>query len=295
MVRVVQWCSRVVCLLVLMGCFSTSALAQDKAFDHAETGFELTGGHNFTPCESCHVGGQFAGTPTECVACHSVNGRINATPKPVEHIFVSERCDACHSTVGFQAVPVVDHHEVFGRCETCHNNIVVAGKPIDHIPVQNDCVDCHSDLGWQPVSFTHDNLTGRCESCHNNISALGQPVDHINASMECEACHSTTTFSPVIRVDHDYVVGTCASCHLADKPINHINIRQDAQCDSCHTSTQVWPSVPVVNHDLVVGTCRSCHDGVIATGQFVGHRETGNLECNVCHLNTIDFSDVISF
>lgn len=344
MMRVVQWCCRVLGLVVLTGYLSNVALGQDQAFDHAETGFELTGGHNFVPCESCHVGGQFAGTPTECVACHSINGRFNATPKPVEHIFTSERCDACHSTIGFQAVPVVDHHEVFGRCENCHNNIVVPGKPVDHIPVHNQCSDCHSDLSWQPVRFNHDTVGDNCISCHNNINALGQPAghipvlreecggchftsffnpvrevnhdllsedcaschfgqhaqttfpaDHISVDPICKDCHNTTAFSPPREVDHQHVRGECQSCHATDKPMTHISIQPNAPCSACHTSTEVWASVPVVNHDWVMGTCRSCHDGVTATGQFVGHRETGTLECNVCHLNTIDFSDVISF
>jgi hypothetical protein len=248
MIKKVQWYLRVLGLVALMGSISGLVQAQGKPFDHSATGFDLTGGHNFVPCESCHVGGQFAGTPKECTACHSINGLINATPKPVEHIFTSERCDACHSTVAWQAVPMVDHHEVFGRCENCHNNVVVPGKPVNHIPVHNQCVDCHSDLSWQPARFNHDGI-GDCASCHNNISAIGQPADHIPVMPDCGGCHNTNFFNPVKEV----------------------------------------------NHDLVVGTCRSCHDGVTAKGQFVGHQETGPLECNVCHIGTSDFSNVISF
>lgn len=291
----VQWYLRVLGLVALMAGLSGLVQAQGKSFDHSATGFDLTGGHNFVPCESCHVGGQFAGTPRECVACHSINGLINATPKPVEHIFTSERCDACHSTVAWQAVPMVDHHEVFGRCENCHNNVVVPGKPAHHIPTHSECIDCHSTLSWQPAHFSHSNVGENCVSCHNGINAVGQHVDHIRTTMECGSCHSTNVFSPVNQVDHQSVIGECQSCHAEDKPVTHINIKSNAPCSACHISTQVWPSVPVVNHDWVEGTCRSCHDGITATGQFVGHRETGMLECNTCHLDTVDFSNVISF
>lgn len=344
MMKVVQRYLRVLGLVVLTGCFSGFTQAQDKPFDHAETGFELTGGHNFVPCESCHVGGQFAGTPTECVACHSINGRFNATPKPVEHIFTSERCDTCHSAISWQAVPVVDHHEVFGRCENCHNNIIVSGKPVDHIPVHNQCSDCHSDLSWQPARMNHDNVGDNCVSCHNNINALGQPAGHIPVLREecggchftsffnpvrevnhdllsedcaschfgqfaetvfppnhiavlpvCRECHNTNAFVPVDQVNHDFLVSDdCQSCHAADKPMTHINIQQNAPCDACHISKEVWPSVPVVDHEWVVGTCRSCHDGVTARGQHPQHIPTGALECSVCH-NTTAFSSDVSF
>ena len=45
-------------------------------FDHLRTKFPLTGAHAVTPCESCHVGGQMAGTPTQCDYCHRAGSRI---------------------------------------------------------------------------------------------------------------------------------------------------------------------------------------------------------------------------
>src|SRR4029077_18068908 len=43
------------------------SVAQQKgrvAYDHLRTKFPLTGAHANTPCETCHVGGRMAGTPT---------------------------------------------------------------------------------------------------------------------------------------------------------------------------------------------------------------------------------------
>lgn len=286
MKQIVRSCLRLCGLMVLLSSWA-DAFGQEKTFDHAETGFELTGGHNFVACESCHSGGQFAGTPTECVACHSVNGRINATAKPVNHIHTSERCDTCHNTQDWQAVPRVDHHEVFGLCSNCHNNVIAPGKPVDHIPVQSECSDCHSDLAWQPVQFSHDRVTGPCVNCHNGTSATGRPVDHINVNPVCEACHNTVAFSPVGVVDHDYVVGTCASCHdgmtALGRPSDHILV--NPVCEACHTNTTSFAPVAAadVDHNQVIGACFSCHNNQVAPGQPPTHIPVREPLCHRCH------------
>lgn len=286
MMKKVQWYLRVLGLVALMAGLSGLVQAQGKSFDHSATGFDLTGGHNFVPCESCHVGGQFAGTPRECVACHSINGLINATPKPVEHIFTSERCDACHSTVAWQAVPMVDHHEVFGRCENCHNNVVVPGKPAHHIPTHSECIDCHSTLSWQPAHFSHSNVGENCVSCHNGINAVGQHVDHIRTTMECGSCHSTVAFQPVI-VNHDFVQGTCFSCHnnniARGWPQDHIAVQPE--CDACHRNTVAFAPVPAenVDHGYVIGACFDCHNNQVAPGQPMNHIPVREPLCGNCH------------
>ena len=77
------------------------ALAQEepqaRPFDHAATGFDLFGAHDFVPCQSCHIGGQFDGTPRRCESCHTPNGRFEASSRPVSHIHSSNQCDTCHS------------------------------------------------------------------------------------------------------------------------------------------------------------------------------------------------------
>ena len=53
-----------------------------SAFDHFTTAFPLEGAHQFAHCESCHVDGQFAGTPVQCAGCHSQGSRVRATFQP---------------------------------------------------------------------------------------------------------------------------------------------------------------------------------------------------------------------
>ena len=51
---------------VLLTVFSMQAMAETQLagrdFDHAATGFPLTGGHATAACETCHVAGVFKGT-----------------------------------------------------------------------------------------------------------------------------------------------------------------------------------------------------------------------------------------
>jgi hypothetical protein len=230
------------CLMGLIFMFlSFSGQAQEKnVFDHSNTGFDLTGGHSPVPCASCHIGGQFQGTPKECMGCHTTNGRINATAKPIQHIQASDRCETCHSTSAWQAVPIVDHNEVFGACFNCHNNIQVPGKPANHIPVQSDCNSCHTELSWQPVNFNHDFVGDNCFSCHNNVQAEGRPPQHIPILQPlCSNCHSNRQWVPVIRVDHTLLSDDCVSCHngvIAKGQIPGHRPTGGTQCNTCHKS-----------------------------------------------------------
>ena len=67
-----------------------------SAFDHFTTAFPLEGAHQFAQCESCHVDGQFAGTPVQCAGCHSQGSRVRATFRPARHDLTTEYCEACH-------------------------------------------------------------------------------------------------------------------------------------------------------------------------------------------------------
>lgn len=189
-------------MIVLAFYFSAVADAQSgdgsRVFDHLQTGFGLEGSHAFVPCQSCHIDGQFAGTPRNCISCHSLSGRINATPKPIDHIPTTDQCDACHSPTLWPDVARVDHMHVTGPCIMCHNNQQVYGQHPNHIPTLNHCSDCHSELSWLPVSSVdHDAVVGTCSSCHNNVVVSGQPPDHIpTGTLECTTCHSLPSWYP---------------------------------------------------------------------------------------------------
>ena len=77
-------------LAVLLTAFSIHAMADaqlvGRDFNHAATGFPLTGLHATAACETCHVAGVFKGTAKTCDGCHALGKRVVATPKSTSHI-----------------------------------------------------------------------------------------------------------------------------------------------------------------------------------------------------------------
>jgi nitrate/TMAO reductase-like tetraheme cytochrome c subunit len=113
------------------GCHNTNAW-QPSTFNHASTGFTLTGAHASTSvtCIQCHKNNVYPGTPTTCgdAGCHLPD--YNATNNPV------------HSTAGFSA----------GACASCHNTTSWANATFNHT--------------WFPQN--HGNSGGTCTKCHLN-------------------------------------------------------------------------------------------------------------------------------
>jgi hypothetical protein len=127
------------------------------AFDHNLSSFPLTGAHASVACESCHVGGQFQGLSTTCVACHA---------EPASHAgqFGTD-CAACHSTTAWAPAQFSGQHNFplnhggGASCATCHssgfttytcygchehNEAEVREKHLDEgIRDFQNCVECH--------------------------------------------------------------------------------------------------------------------------------------------------------
>ncbi|MBA3582845.1 MAG: hypothetical protein H0W44_10400, partial [Gammaproteobacteria bacterium] len=165
-----------------------------------------------------------------------------------------------HFSTGF---PLEGAHKRVG-CAECHLNAVFKDT-------LNKCVDCHG------VGARETNKASRAKT---KISET-----HIPASTECVACHNTDSWHDV-RVNHDFVRGTCVSCHqgtiATGKDNNHI--RSSSDCRSCHV-TQMWTPASRVDHTQVMGVCSSCHDNITAQGKKPDHVMTTQ-ECGVCHSTT---------
>ena len=143
------------------------------------------------------------------------------------------------------------------------------------------CASCHSSGVFSGTPL-------KCNGCHrqgSRIAATYQPARHILVTQQCESCHSSQSWSPVLRVDHTEVVGTCASCHnnriVNGKPSNHLPTSD--MCEDCHRSV-AWTLV-LFDHSQALANCSSCHDGIRATGKHAQHLQT-NAECDSCH-NTV--------
>lgn len=232
---------RIVALLLVSVALFAAAQAQEEGtarFDHYSTGFPLLGAHARVDCASCHPRGVFKGTPSECGACHSRGGPVNATGKHARHIPSSDNCAECHNTSAWWPAPGLDHASVIGACFNCHNGRVAAGKPATHIPSSNACEDCHNNRRWTPAIYDHSGLTQPCSSCHNGVSATGKHPQHIVTAFECGSCHNFRAWIPA-SFSHSGLTQACSSCHngsaATGKPGTHFITSRE--CDVCHTTT----------------------------------------------------------
>jgi hypothetical protein len=200
---------------------------REATFDHSLTAFPLTGRHEAVECSQCHVDRVFAGTPTDCVACHAEDDAHDGQ--------FGQDCAACHVTSDWRnvtfdhsltAFPLTGLHTAV-ECTACHVNQVFRGTPTNcdacHVePVFHagafavTCADCHSTSAWQPARFDR---------------AHTFPMDHGESGVSsCVTCHTT-------RVQ-EY---TCYSCHdPAETTEEHLDegISDFQDCVSCHPTGQ---------------------------------------------------------
>lgn len=296
-----------VAVLLLMGL--GAAHAQDASggaftFEHALTGFPLTGLHSAAQCESCHIQGQFRGTPRDCASCHrSGTSRPVEVTMPMTHIPTTQPCDTCHRTTGWKPATYTHQGVTKGSCTTCHNGATAAGKPANHMATTSSCDACHKQTAWTPAGYDHARVTpGTCATCHG-VTAMGKPAGHIPTSAACDTCHTNfLNFAPA-QMNHAGMAGQCTTCHSGGflsqnaqtKPPTHI--ATTAQCDSCHHSTTSWATaanphsiVPAVA-TIGAGGCTTCH-GVSALGKPTNHIPTA-AQCDTCHKNFTAFKPAI--
>ncbi len=143
-------------------------------FDHNKTIFPLTGSHVSAPCANCHVGGKFAGTPTDCYTCHTQDYNTAVNPNHAAAKYPTD-CKSCHTTSLWK--PSTFNHTPFfpidasakhrpGRwtlCSDCHTN-----------PTNSkvfECINCH-EHDKASMDSEHRGRTGylyssaACYKCH---------------------------------------------------------------------------------------------------------------------------------
>ncbi len=148
-------------------CHSTTAW-RPATFDHGTTKFPLTGTHTTTPCQSCHVNGNYQLSYTGCYACHSAD--YNGTTNPN------------HASAGFPTT-----------CETCHTTTSWAGAtfnhtwfPITHGNSNSVCATCHTNSANYTVFSC---INGGChpqaqtDPHHSGVSG------YVYNSQNCYSCH----------------------------------------------------------------------------------------------------------
>jgi hypothetical protein len=216
--------------------------------------YPLIGQHTVLECISCHPSEQYAGTPTQCVACHQ-------EVLPLNHF--EGDCASCHTPTSWQDATF--DHTLYGAtdCVACHT----VDKPANHFAGQ--CSACHTTTAWTPANFDHSLVdTSNCQSCHANDA----PANHYAG--QCSACHNTSNWADA-SFNHTGMT-ECASCHSNDAPANHYA----GQCSACH-NTSNWADASF-NHTGMT-ECASCHSNDAPANHYAG-------QCSTCH-NTSNWAD----
>ena len=250
-------------------------------FDHAATGWALTGSHQLAPagkvmaCTDCHVGNNYTFTAanTDCYGCHQTAWQSTTTiggsvPNHITAGFSTSMCSTCHDTV-LWTDGKFDHSTTGFPLQGPHMlppRTTVTGAIGAMV---NACTDCH--LGG---NYTTGYPTTDCYGCHQsyftNAQNYGANVpNHVSASYPttCISCHTTyvTTAWLGAVFNHTYFRiphhgSVCSDCHL--NPTNYAIF----SCINCHTQPtahQPGMSHPSLGGRYVYGatTCYACHKG----------------------------------
>jgi hypothetical protein len=130
-----------------------------SGFNH-EAIFPLDGKHADIPCQDCHAGQVFAGTPKACAQCHA---------EPAIHAgFFGLDCQYCHTSQAWSpallrmhSFPLDHGEEGEVACQTCHTGGYVEYTCYgchEHEP--GDIVEKHQEEGIQDEALLD------CVVCH---------------------------------------------------------------------------------------------------------------------------------
>jgi hypothetical protein len=289
--------------------------AVDKSFDHAITGFLLSGKHQAVACASCHKSGphgpRWVGLAKDCAGCHA----------DVHKGALGARCSTCHATTGWKPptrtiadhqVPMNGQHAGL-TCALCHKlgaHLQPAWSCGDchtqkHGGTKAPCATCHNTTDWKSATFKHDfctcilpgkHQTAQCLQCHPKFVFTPTPF-------ACATCHTKD------RKHED--LGACSRCHSAlswkTKTFDHNLPRVgfkiegkhlEAACENCHKQKGVFRGAPkncegchAVPKHGDFGACAQCHTVAGFAPQNFSHDKTrfpldGNhlkATCQGCH------------
>jgi cytochrome c7-like protein len=252
-------------------------------FDHATTGWPLTGSHQLAPagkvvaCTDCHIGNNYNLTAanTDCYGCHQTAWQSTTTmggsvPNHITAGFSTSMCSTCHDTV-LWSDGKFDHATTGFPLQGPHMlppRTTVTGAIG---PMVNACTDCH--IGG---NYTTGYPTTDCYGCHQsyytNAQTYGTNVpNHITASYPttCVSCHTTwvttawlgAVFShTAFQIPHQG--SSCSDCH-----INATNYAVFSCINACHTGNSPHTNQQNTNsdHQGVSGytynatICVNCH------------------------------------
>lgn len=138
-------------------CHDSAAFVPASRFDHAKTGFALSGGHAKPTCAACHLRPaagapvQFAGMQQRCQACHlDRHGGQFSTSEPVKG------CQDCHRADATFKIAAFDHSRTRFALDGRHSALA--------------CGKCHPErpaADGTPTTFYRLGVSA-CAQCHRN-------------------------------------------------------------------------------------------------------------------------------
>jgi hypothetical protein len=285
--------------LTCEGCHDTVKWT-DGTFDHASTGWPLTGSHQSPPrvCTDCHVNGNYNITNTACVSCHQSD--YNNAKTPVDHIAAKfpTTCQTCHDTVQWTngrfdhsstGWPLTNSHAVPPRsCADCHING-------NYNITTTACVSCHQtdyNNALTPVNHPQANFPTTCETCHDTIQWTNGRFDHASTGWALTGSHQSPPRACTdchVNGNYNITTTTCVSCHLNDynaakSPVDHVAAKFPTACEGCH-DTVAWTDgvfnhastgwALTNSHTVPPRSCADCHVN--------GNYNLTSTACVTCH------------
>jgi hypothetical protein len=243
-----------------------SISAGQGGFDHARTGFPLSGRHRAAGCVDCHHSERPASRA--CVSCHS----------DAHQRLLGQACDRCHTATSWSDVSGIRLHRstrlplsgmhVLAACSECH----VRSSENTWRGVPADCYACHAgDYARSDIHPLHRGVPG-------DASKPALPKN-------CAGCHRTTGWTPAFapiafrfreqpgvasqaqalsRFQHDAVFPLsfgkhrrvpCADCHVNERAPRLV------QCTGCHAHDAARLATQHRNLGPVGAACLACHPG----------------------------------
>lgn len=279
-------------------------------FDHAATGFRLTGGHEAVPCTRCHRAVEeagatvvrWAGTATacaachrdphagrfggDCAACHSLAGWGRVDPSSFDHDRTryplrgrhrAVACTSCHREGGGGPRRIAG----FERCETCHSD-PHAGQVTGQVTGARACADCHGVGGWSPSTFSLA-----------DHQRTGYPLAGAHLAVPCVSCHAQVAVEALPEPARQRAMEVAAPGARVLRFA--FEAPQSLACTDCHRDPHDGPydgaSAPIPDASGEGDPCLGCHSIESWRAVAFDHGRTGfvlagghaRAACTACH------------
>ena len=209
-------------------------------FNHASTGFALTGAHTTQACTACHNAtyGNYnlTAAQTACWTCHQADYNGTTNPPHATAGFPQD-CSQCHSTAATTPpwAGATFTHPSTPLALTGYHATMLAN---------NQCNQCHVGAG----AAAYTNTTTVCYNCHttdfNNTTNPGHAAAGFGPpTYTCDACHTFTDWTGAQYLAHD----------TKDFPIysgRHLGLWHN--CTDCHVSSTKYDTTTLTCYS---GTC----------------------------------------